>query len=347
MRGISPRQRVLVAMAFQPVDIIPVEYHPSPAGIWEHGPALRRLWERYPHDFGCCDDFPDSRPDPRFVNSEGRYEELRKDEWGVLWRHLLFGMHGHPLERPLDDWSHLERFHSPAVPSISGEPFLREQGKALAHMQNYYLKSGWISLFEIMHAVRRFEDVLMDLVNDVPEIHRLADLLVEYQLRTIRYLAARGVDAIQFGDDFGTGSGLMMSPKVWRRFFKPRYEILIREVRRLGKAVFFHTCGNASLLLQDLAELGIDVLWPQLQVYRPGELAGFCRRHRIAIEIHPDRGELMIRGNPSQIAAAVDSLAEEFALKDGGGWFYVEIDSGFPLQNVAALIESIGRLRET
>ena len=185
----------------------------------------------------------------------------------------------------------------------------------------------------------------MDLSRDVPEIHILADKIVDYQLRTIRYLLARGVDAIQFGDDFGTSSTLMISPKVWRRFFKPRYELLFKEVRGAGKAVFFHTCGNGSRILEDLAELGIDAIWPQVQVYRPGELTGFCLKHGIAIAIHPDRGDLMTRGEPSEIAATIERLAEEFAIADGGGWFYVEIDSGFPLRNVVALIESIGKLR--
>ena len=32
-------------------------------------------------------------------------------------------------------------------------------------------------------------------------------------------------------------------------------------------------------------------------------------------------------------------------MAQGGSWFYVEIDSGFPFENVQALIETIGELR--
>src|ERR1039458_2785059 len=92
-----PRQRVQAALEFRPVDVVPVEYHPSPAGIWEHGAALRNLWERYPHDFGDTRDFPDQRPAPQFVDQNGRYLEMRRDEWGVLWQHLIFGLQGHPI----------------------------------------------------------------------------------------------------------------------------------------------------------------------------------------------------------------------------------------------------------
>jgi hypothetical protein len=322
-----PRERVRAAIEFRRPDMAPVEYHPSPAGIWEHGAALRRLWERYPHDFGHSDDFPDRRPEARFVDAAGRYEELRRDEWGVLWRHLIFGMHGHPVARPLDDWANLERFQAPPVPAMEGEAFEQERARAAAHRERYYLKSGWISLFEVMHAVRRFEDVLMDLSTDAAEIHVLADRIQDYQMAVIRQLLARGVDAIQFGDDFGTSTDLMMSPKVWRRFFQPRFEEMFRVVREAGKAVFFHTCGNNLRILEDLAELGIDVLWPQLQSYPKGELAAFCRANRVAIEIHPDRGDLMQRGQPAEVEAEVRRLAEEFRIEEGGGWFYVEIDA--------------------
>jgi hypothetical protein len=45
------------------------------------------------------------------------------------------------------------------------------------------------------------------------------------------------------------------------------------------------------------------------------------------------------------VRRAVGDLAEAFSVADGGAWFYIEIDSGFPFENVRALIESVGRLR--
>jgi uroporphyrinogen-III decarboxylase len=249
------------------------------------------------------------------------------------------------VERPLDDWANQKNFQPPPVPPAPGPAFEEEQARARAHMERYYLKSGWISLFEVMHAVRRFEDVLMDLTEDTPQIHELADVIQDYQSRNIAWLLARGADAIQFGDDFGTSTGLMLSPAVWRRFFKPRFETLIKQVKTSGKAVFFHTCGCNSRILEDLAELGINVIWPQLPSYRAGEMAEYCRRHRIAIEIHPDRGDLMQHASPEAVRAEVRRLADEFRVAEGGGWFYVEIDAGFPLANVEALIAEIGALR--
>jgi hypothetical protein len=340
-----PRDRVFAALNFQPPDILPLEYHASPSGSFEHGEQLHQLWERYPQDFGLTGAFPRAAPEPRWVDAQGCYREVRRDEWGVVWEHLIFGAAGHPLERPLDDWSNLDRYQPPPDPVTSGPDFERERARAHCHQQRYFHKSGWINLFEVMIAVRRFEDVLMDIASDTPEINRLADLITDYQLKRVNYLLARGVDAIQFGDDFSTQFDLMMSLPTWRRFFKARFERLMKPVHAAGKKVFFHTCGCGSRLLEDFADLGVHAIWPQIDVYEPAELARRCREAKIAIELHPNRGELMIRSTSEQVRTAVRQLVDTFAMADGGSWFYVEIDSGFPFENVKALIETIGELR--
>lgn len=340
-----PRDRVLAALEFRAPDRVPLEYHPSPAGVYEHGDKLRRLWERYPGDFGNAAEFPAAGPGPDCYDANGRYCEIRRDEWGVVWKHLIYGVAGHPLERPLDDWSQLARFRPPAVPPSAGAAFEQERERAAAHMARWFIKSGWISIFEVMHAVRRFEDVLMDIARGTPEIHCLADIITGHQLAIIRHLLERGVDAIQFGDDFGTQAAMMISPRAWREFFRPRYEALMRPVRDAGKRIFFHTCGYGWPLLEELAALGVDALWPQLNAYDEPELARFCRGSRMALALHPDRGELMTRGKPGDIRRAVERLANIFQVAEGGAWFYVEIDAGFPFENVSALVESIGALR--
>ncbi len=340
-----PRERVFAALEFQPPDVVPLEYHPSPAGTYEHGRKLLELFARYPGDFGDPREFVLAAPEPRWVDAHGRYEELRRDEWGVLWKHLIFGVAGHPVERPLDDWSRLASFQPPPPPRIEGEAFAAERQRAERHRRTWFLKSGWISLFERMHALRRFEDVFLDLAAERPELEALADLLERHEAACIDYYLQRGVDAIQFGDDFGTQTGMMLSPRIWRRFFKPRYRRLMEPVHAAGRKVFFHTCGQARAIWEDLAELGVHALWPQLSLYDAGTLARECRRLRMALALHVDRGDLMTKGAPEEVRAAVLRAAEDFRVAEGGAWFYVEIDSGFPFANVEALVETISELR--
>ena len=144
----------------------------------------------------------------------------------------------------------------------------------------------------------------MDIGSNSPEIHRLADIVTEYQLGVIRHLLARGVEAIQFGDDFGTQACMMLSPASWRRFFRPRYEMLMRPVREAGKRILFHTCGYGRPLLDDLAAMGVHAIWPQLNSYPEDDLERFCRESRVAIALHPDRGELMTHSTPADVRYA-------------------------------------------
>lgn len=53
----------------------------------------------------------------------------------------------------------------------------------------------------------------------------------------------------------------------------------------------------------------------------------------------------MIRSGPADVRSALLKLAEEFTVSRGGAWFYVEIDGGFPFENIEALVETIGQLR--
>lgn len=52
----TSRERVEAALAFEPVDKAPLEYHPCGRGLYEHGEAFRRLLKAHPGDF---EDFSD------------------------------------------------------------------------------------------------------------------------------------------------------------------------------------------------------------------------------------------------------------------------------------------------
>ncbi|MFN8006055.1 MAG: hypothetical protein U0V70_03290 [Terriglobia bacterium] len=60
-----------------------------------------------------------------------------------------------------------------------------------------------------------------------------------------RKFAELGVDIIWIGDDFGTQNRMLLSPKIFREFFKPRYAALFAEWKSINPQVKirFHTDG--------------------------------------------------------------------------------------------------------
>jgi uroporphyrinogen decarboxylase len=340
------RERSMAAINFSGPDRIPVMHQFLPAALYQHGDRLRRLWAKYPQDFGDFSREPIPVPDVKHFDDKGNYRAIELDEWGVWWEKCIFGILGHPFKRPLDDLMQLRSFKSPMPKMIGGPSFEKELQAANLHREHYYLRQGWISIFEVMHAVRRFEDVLMDIYNDSAEINLLADIITDYMAEMVRYYLAIDVDGIQFGDDFGTQTSLLIDTKTWKRFFMPRYERLMRPIRQANKHIFFHSCGYTVELMEAWAQLGVNVIWPQLNANPVGDLARLSHDFKMCVMLHPDRQELLPHGKPAQIERAIAELVNLFGNGNGGVILYGEIDNDFPFENIEALYRTFEKYRD-
>lgn len=334
------------AIGFRSTDTIPLQIYPAPGGLYEHGQKLVDLIKKCGHDFGDFSnlELPEPPP-PEDFNSDGRYHAIKTDEWGTTSEYRIFGILGHPIKWPLNDLANLESYIPPQPPSCKGADFENDKRKAHENKKSYYLLGGTFSLFEKLHFLRRFEDVLMDITVDTPEINRIVDMISEYVEACIRRVLAMDVDGIAFGDDFGTHTAPILSPNVWRRFFKPRYKALFEPILKTGKNIFFHSCGQITPLLEDFKELGITAIWPQLPVFDLKQLVKLSKDLQLAVQMHPDRGDLMQRAKPDEVRSYVHNLIETFDTAAGGSWLYIEIDPGFPYSNVQALFETAMKLR--
>ena len=87
----TSRERVEAALAFEPVDKAPLEYHPCGRGLYEHGEAFRGLLKAHPGDFEDFSDMPIPRPPAEACGPDGSYHEYKTDAWGVRptrWRRM-------------------------------------------------------------------------------------------------------------------------------------------------------------------------------------------------------------------------------------------------------------------
>jgi uroporphyrinogen decarboxylase len=136
-------------------------------------------------------------------------------------------------------------------------------GLAAAGGDRYLVVELGFSHFERAWTLAGMENVLMWMVEDKPLAHALLDRIVEFNLQVIARVCAREcVDAMLFGDDWGQQRGVIMGPKLWREFLKPRVRQMYDAVRRSGKRVFIHSCGKVDELFPDLIECGVSVFNP-------------------------------------------------------------------------------------
>jgi hypothetical protein len=339
------RERVRAALRFQAVDKVPVQYYYTPVGFYEHGEKLNDLFASLPGDFAPFDRKPIPVIPPEDFDAEGRYHAFRRNDWGALTEYRIFGIAGIVREHPLKDMAKLDGYRFPPAAPLSGEAFERERARIDAHQREYFACVGAGSLFERLKELRPDEDVLCDIALDEPDIARLADRIVEYDASFVELAVKAGADAVSFGDDYGAERAMLLSPALWRRFFKPRLKELFQPAVDAGLDVIFHSCGMILPILEDLREVGATAIWPQLPLYDMEPFAARCRALGLAVAVHTDRANTMTYGTPAQVRALVEREYEAFRMGEGGAWFYVEADNGFPFENIEALVSAIARFR--
>ncbi|MGQ9473900.1 MAG: uroporphyrinogen decarboxylase family protein [Candidatus Caldatribacteriaceae bacterium] len=107
-----------------------------------------------------------------------------------------------------------------------------------------------------------YEAFMERLVTDMSFVEELLDVITEYNVRLAYRFIKLGVDAVRTGDDCGCQLGLQMSPILWRRIFKPRLEKRWRVCRENSVVVMHHSCGDVRLVIEDILDIGLQVLHP-------------------------------------------------------------------------------------
>ncbi|MCL2664381.1 MAG: hypothetical protein FWE82_02095 [Defluviitaleaceae bacterium] len=334
------RQRFIDMLSFRPVGRPVTWYFYQPVGLLEHGEKLNDLYEKYPGDFDTFTRQPIPVLPPEVFDAEGRYYERKTDEWGAEWEYRIWGVMGHALNVPVKKLADAANYKLPQLPAYLTD--IEGQKKYFAERKkNFYTFGGAGGLFERMWAIRGFSDFMMDIEDDAPETLALLDRLTDYFRAHVESAAEAGADGISFGDDYGTQDALLVSKETFRRVVKPRLKRMLEPAAAKGMHIHFHTCGRVINLFDDLKDLGIGSIWPQLPAYDLRELKDAIDFYRFSIALHTDRAITMTHGTPNEVRELVLLENEIFKPKDGGAWFHIEVDNGFPFDNIKAMIETI------
>jgi uroporphyrinogen decarboxylase len=156
--------------------------------------------------------------------------------------------------------------------------------------------------------------------------------------------AQAGVDAIGTGDDVGTQRGMLMSPDTWRRWLKPRWAKVIAAAKAVKPdlLVTYHSDGDISTIIPELAEIGIDVLNPVqpecLDVAEVKRLYG----DRLAFFGGMGIQTTMPFGTPEDVRAEVHRLIR--ILGAGGGFLIAPthvLEPEVPWENIRAFFDAV------
>ncbi len=92
-------------------------------------------------------------------------------------------------------------------------------------------------------------------------LNRVGDFVVGLTEAQIK--AADGLlDGMVVWGDVAYVNGMLLSPDMWRAFFKPHLKRIIDVCHASNLPVIYHGCGNAKAIFTDMIELGLDCYNP-------------------------------------------------------------------------------------
>ncbi|HOJ23470.1 MAG TPA: uroporphyrinogen decarboxylase family protein [Armatimonadota bacterium] len=239
-----------------------------------------------------------------------------QDEFGVQWDRSIDRDIGNVCNcvLPERDLSRLE-LPDPNDPA-KFEGFA--DAVAAARKQGKFVQFGiGFSLFERAWTLRGMEALFYDMIEAPSFVDELLDAICDYNVALVRRAVTYDIDAIHFGDDWGSQRGLLMGRKLWERFLKPRLARMYAAGKEAGKFVTIHSCGEVQELFPQLIEIGLDCFNPfQPEVMDPYEMKRLYAG-KLSFWGGVSTQRLLPHGTPDEVRAEVRRLVAEVG-KEGG-----------------------------
>jgi hypothetical protein len=195
------------------------------------------------------------------------------------------------------------------------DPALYREAAAFAASKGPY--SAWfitrIGIAPTMMSLG-IEQFCLALYDDLPLVERLLDLYTDWAEVVADNVCRLGFDVFVTTDDVGHRAGPFFSPRVFRELVRPRLE---RVARRITIPWLFHSDGNVTPFLDDLADIGVRAIQP----VEPGamDIRAVKRRYgdRLCLCGNVDM-DLLARGSEADVDRTVRELIRDVA--PGGGY---------------------------
>jgi uroporphyrinogen decarboxylase len=278
------------------------------------------------------------------------------DEWGLTQHKpkpdgLYFSVVKSPLDRVDLTSDDVRAYAWPDTGDGRRIAGLRELAERYqAQGQAVMIKGVLAGVFEMSQRVRGMQNLMIDLASNEALACAFLDKMVELKIKFWEMaLPPLGdvIDVISEADDYGTQTSQLISPRMFRKIFKPRLQTLFTRIHQLAPTakLFFHSDGNIRPILPDLIEIGIDILNP-IHITATGMEPGALKRDFGKDVCFWGGGvetqSVLPFGAPQEVKDNVRRNVE--ALASGGGYVFNtihNIQADVPPQNIVAMVEAL------
>lgn len=263
----TPRENFLAAMRRQKADHVPFYFElcPSLKEEFKKRTGKDNYEEYYGFDVRTFTYTPTQHPND-YSEYYGKLKEgTTIDEWGVAYEpgsvaHFTKFLHAmEDFEDPDEVWE----FPMPDIlEDYRWEPLYKqvEECKAAGFAPVF----NAVQIFEPAWYLRGLDNLLADMLCDEEMAEACLKRIADHQEKVARKIAECGFDMILFGDDIGTQKDMMMSVELWRKWLKPDMKRAIAAAKAVNPDIlaFYHSDGVIYDVIEDLIEIGVDILNP-------------------------------------------------------------------------------------
>ena len=282
----------------------------------------------------------------------GRTWHDLRDEFGVVWsmpddQMLYMDISHHPLANA--SLAEIESYPFPDGADATRFTGVREHALALRQKTSYALSSGICGVtYEMCWYLRGMEQWFIDMKENPALCEALINRTSQYWVDWMTlFLNEVGdlLDVVMIGDDLTGQYGPLFSPEEYRHLVRPRQQKVIDVIKKLSKAkIWYHTCGDCSVFIPDLIDMGIDILNP-VQINTagmdPARLKAEYGRDLVFWGGGIDSQKVLPFASPQQIREEVKKNIGMF--KPGGGYVFNSVHNiqpEVPPENVVALFDA-------
>ena len=184
--------------------------------------------------------------------------------------------------------------------------------------QNYAIMGVlWSAHFQDALAAFGMEKAMVSMLKNPKIFQAVIDRITDFYLTAneIFLKATEGfLDCVLIGNDFGGQKGLMVNPRLIRKFVLPGTKMLIDQAKEYNVKLIHHSCGSIHPLIPDLINAGVDAIHP-IQALAANMDANTLKKDfggQTSFCGGVDAQFLMVMGTPTEVGVKVQELKKVF-----------------------------------
>lgn len=179
------------------------------------------------------------------------------------------------------------------------------------------LSGMWSPFFHIAADFFGMDNYFIKMYTNPEIVDAVTERIVQFYLDANELwldLVADRIDAIFFGNDFGSQLDLLISPALFERFVMPYFVRFTEQAKQHGLRVVLHSCGAIDRAIPYLIDAGVDALHPIQALAKDMDAISLARKYQGKITFigGVDTQQLLPFGTPQEVRDEVHRLRDIF-----------------------------------